>query len=1243
MKIIFRSLLALGFCSVASFGQDELVDLTISPFLGTPESITSTGDPVGVESKPFIAIELPSGFNPSQAANNGWIVGRKDGKWHRYQYGNLEELSGSGVPGTIRILSNGYVYIEAGPVWTNKSSSPLILESNIIHMNSRFSQMRSTGFSSFSSGIDTLVSGIDFARPGGGVERIFSRVSVFDFFREVPITDFESGFEPRYLNDVDDYVGSMRISEDFPREADASFEHTADFPDSSSIPTFLTRGRNMTGQRLDGTYYVSIYGADAADAIGTTHYVTDSVDGRIWTGGVLDLFYRSSTLEHDRWTRYDFREIVGEDAFDIKFGPMSNSGIIPGNYSLDPETPNLKTWFAVIPASLDLDTRSYAGQRPTAVLSAADGVIPSDAQVKFHVFRETPSSPPSEIGSVIVDWNPITSSAVGQIDTSLSDSSPGDIYSVEASILVRGGEARLKGRSNDCVVLPGVPASIVVSEPGEPIVRDGLSAANVTVTVRDEFGNNVEDGTFLDVFASSGTGGFAGTIVAEIVDGEASVDLTAGRKEDVEYSFRSGPLTIQGFLSADDFDAELLVSRDRLDASMAETTPVILSTNASDGTKVVWNVSIPGLGSPQQTVGTVEGGLTSIVVSSEDASHLGRCVVSATIAESKVISTEVEFFSSTAFYTVPRVPAIVGDRVGDGIHEQDWNRIDEDGNPVVETTSGYAYTQTPVDIIGEPLTRYRVYLRYAEDYELLKLEADDIIEIEMDPVSDLPILVLETNSEGSVDFVISSLGTFERDIATESFIDRCSYRVEEWTIGYVPPVWPRDLEPAPGEDPFALPPGTGRLEDFVTITTYSGWAIAWDSFGAFFGADPDTPSGIGASVVGGMLIVGDVGSLIKNTWRSTPLSSGEPDGTEVFFATLGLGTELAVVAGEVADAPISLVKALRARFGKSAFTDILAGLVGRAVENATDLAKLGFYARELLLRPRFAEISNEIFTSEAALKSVIEAVNEVGESYARAYDELIEAGVDISATGARLNANFFDQLAKADPASASGLLYASIKSSPDAAKHVKSLQAIFEAGISPDVVTKTLNTFGPGSKTFSVSTSYSGLDIIDGLAVAARKMDTDVKVEVYDSFIRSLAADNSGKFGRLYELQVFLELLNRNPDASSFALSQVLKDVTTSRTLTDFDVVVDDVFYQVKRSNSAAQNLDRIIRWVNLTFGEVENYDKIKFVIPSRSDLPTRVKNYLEDLGIEIIEGIPFVQVFGSPDVFGKLPNCFMA
>ncbi len=92
-----------------------------------------------------------------------------------------------------------------------------------------------------------------------------------------------------------------------------------------------------------------------------------------------------------------------------------------------------------------------------------------------------------------------------------------------------------------------------------------------------------------------------------------------------------------------------------------------------------------------------------------------------------------------------------------------------------------------------------------------------------------------------------------------------------------------------------------------------------DVIRSFFGGDPQSTAGTVANIVGGVLIVGDIGAIVKNLWRMIAFTDKEPNYAEFVLSSLGLLTTFT----PVLDVPIAAVRAIVVRIGTSDLAQVL--------------------------------------------------------------------------------------------------------------------------------------------------------------------------------------------------------------------------------------------------------------------------------------------------------------------------------
>jgi len=386
--------------------------------------------------------------------------------------------------------------------------------------------------------------------------------------------------------------------------------------------------------------------------------------------------------------------------------------------------------------------------------------------------------------------------------------------------------------------------------------------------------------------------------------------------------------------------------------------------------------------------------------------------------------------------------------------------------------------------------------------------------------------------------------------------------------------------------------------------------------------------GIGSNVAGGMLIVGDVGALIKNGWRATPLSDTPVNGLETTLSALGLATELAVGAGEAADVPISSVRAIVAHLGKSSFTDLLVLLLKRGLSNARDLPKFAVFVSKLVSKPAFLKVSKEVLTSEQAMEAAIKNVDDFGDDFVDALGNAATTTSGLGKSAARAANTYLDALRNAPAGSPLALAYNSIKSAPDTQKVLESMVKIFEAGINSKDLNKILENvtlFNPSVVT-GVTTSYKQYDLFLDFGDIAKVADRGG----LDRLVTSLKNTGNGRWGFRYELEVAAYLVREQGVGAVDFISKLVRNAE-GKLVTDIDVVVNGVYYQAKRSKSAFSSARggsflSVLNWVNKA--RADGATKIIYVTPDLSQIPSKSQKAFEALqnkGIDVSTlAIPF-------------------
>jgi len=210
-------------------------------------------------------------------------------------------------------------------------------------------------------------------------------------------------------------------------------------------------------------------------------------------------------------------------------------------------------------------------------------------------------------------------------------------------------------------VIPGPPASVAISRSPTSLPANGFSTANITATVKDVAGNNVQDGTYLvletdlghflaggDTITPSTSSGVATTIFqAGTVTGTAQITATAQGGTD--------PFTTTTILLTTATPATITLSADPAsipaDGSSASTITAVVSDSlggsASDGTTVSFETD----------AGTLDGG--GMIANKVLADGTVTVDLRATLAGAAHVTGTVGSLSDTTTVTLSGGTAVV--------------------------------------------------------------------------------------------------------------------------------------------------------------------------------------------------------------------------------------------------------------------------------------------------------------------------------------------------------------------------------------------------------------------------------------------------------------------------------------------------------------------------------------------------------------------------------------------------------
>ncbi|MCF6209891.1 MAG: hypothetical protein L3J88_01060 [Gammaproteobacteria bacterium] len=406
---------------------------------------------------------------------------------------------------------------------------------------------------------------------------------------------------------------------------------------------------------------------------------------------------------------------------------------------------------------------------------------------------------------------------------------------------------------------------------------------------------------------------------------------------------------------------------------------------------------------------------------------------------------------------------------------------------------------------------------------------------------------------------------------------------------------------------------------YVQVVEKDWWFYTYDSVTSFFGADPESGVGTASNVAGGMLIVADIGSIVKNLWRTTGWTDKEPNWVEFSLSLAGLATEIAVGAGEIADAPISATRAVVAGIGDTPFTRVLATRLKAAVTGDLTIgaAEKGFLTKLAQGDEALSSAFNGIVKSPETYEAAIRAADSLGDEF---FDVVKQIASDPS-LGFEGGEAVVKALAGVSDGALAGIKNSSVPLST-------SLTGLAQAGkqVSPELLTKVIgndNLYSAGYKQGDLLKDMGELADVRGFDLLADALATGNK--------NGLKSFPQGK-GFRYELES-AAYIKRN-GGEVIEISKKLS-TSTGQIKTDIDIIANlgagPVYVQVKRSTAALQygkkGLERTQTWIKKAQKDMgvplDDFSKILYVVPPNTRIPPLIEKFFRDEGITVLFDIP--------------------
>ncbi len=370
------------------------------------------------------------------------------------------------------------------------------------------------------------------------------------------------------------------------------------------------------------------------------------------------------------------------------------------------------------------------------------------------------------------------------------------------------------------------------------------------------------------------------------------------------------------------------------------------------------------------------------------------------------------------------------------------------------------------------------------------------------------------------------------------------------------------------------------------------WEPTVDTVLAFFGGDPHSNAATAANVAGGVLIVGDIGSIVKNLWRMAGKSEVEPNYPELVLSSLGLLTEFAVGAGEIADVPISIARALVARIGNSPLAHIMVKQIRKAILSgqAYALSKVNLL-RALVDNNGARSLFNALIKSEDVFEAAARAHARLGDLFTHNLPQVL--GGFSEDVGKKVLLTLGD---------VSDDVITSIKDPAKFNAAIDGLARTLQAGIDPQLIKRVLENNN------ILGATYRQAELLQDLA----RVD---QVPGFDRLVNALKISNVQAKGFRYELEVAVSL-GGNGAVTVLGRAAQIPGIFPPR-FTDIDVLANGIAYQAKRSAAAVGSgkagLESAQKWVKSVLPQVGNDPaRVKYAIPHGVDVPAQVQAFLD-------------------------------
>lgn len=384
--------------------------------------------------------------------------------------------------------------------------------------------------------------------------------------------------------------------------------------------------------------------------------------------------------------------------------------------------------------------------------------------------------------------------------------------------------------------------------------------------------------------------------------------------------------------------------------------------------------------------------------------------------------------------------------------------------------------------------------------------------------------------------------------------------------------------------------GEGTVFGIKTET----WEQVGDAVVGFFGGDTTTTAGTIANVAGGVLIVGDVGAVVKNLWRMAGFSEKDPNYPELVLSGLGLITEFAVGVGEIADVPISFARAIAQRIGNSPLARIIVKQLKDWIVNGKAFSQSKIDLLRALFNSQGATSAfNALIKSEDVWEAAARAQAKLGDAFAQSMERALASfGEDVAKKMINVLGDLSDDA------------IAGIRGHAKYDEAIDGLGKALRQGIDPQLMKRVLENEN------ILGTTYRQADLLADLG----KVD---QIPGFDKLVNALKIETVQAKGFRYELEVAVALGGNGGGVQALGQAAQIPGFVPPR-FTDIDVLAGGIAYQAKRSADAVgygkKGLESARKWVAAVLPRVGNDpSRVKYAIPDGVDVPPQVAEFLRN------------------------------